>query len=120
MPYSLEFLFHEPPTVGQLARFLDLLRAAGATDDTVLETVHPLGDESILDGWAYRPDTLPGAAPRNALTLPAPVVRDALDMLATVDDSDGDVRNLQDAVGQVRAALQKAVMDEVGFPEVGD
>ncbi|WP_067801395.1 hypothetical protein [Actinomadura formosensis] len=120
MPYSLEFLFHEPPTVGQLDRFLDLLRAAGATDDTVLETVHPLGDESILDGWAYRPNTLPAPAPRTQVTLPAPVVRDALDMLAAVADSDGDVRDLLSAGEQVRAALQKAVMAEVGFPEAGN
>ncbi len=119
MPYSLEFHFHAPPTVGQLAHFLELLRSTGATDETTLEELHPLGDESILDGWAYRPENLPAPSPRTELTLPAPVVRDALDMLATVADNDGDVRSLLSSVEDVRAALQKAVMDEVGFPEVG-
>jgi hypothetical protein len=115
MPYSLELLFHEPVTLGQLARYLELLRAAGAT---VLEEIHPHGDESILDGWAYRPDRLPAASDRAELILPAPVVRDALDILGSIADSDGDARSLQSAVEDVRAALRKSVMAELGLPEV--
>ncbi|MFD0900378.1 hypothetical protein [Actinomadura sediminis] len=47
------------------------------------------------------------------------MVRGALDMLATVADNDGDVRGPPFSVEDVRAALQKAVMEEGGFPEVG-
>jgi hypothetical protein len=119
MAYSLELLFHDPVSVGQVARYLDLIRVAGATDDTVLEESHPRGDESILDGWAYRPERLPAPSDRAELTLPTPVVRDALDMLGSVADSDGDVRDLLSVVADVRSALQKSIMAELGFPEVG-
>ncbi|TDB83367.1 hypothetical protein E1264_28650 [Actinomadura sp. KC216] len=118
MPYSLEMSFHESLTVGQVARFLDLVRSAGATDEAVLAEIHNDGDESILDGWAYRPSVLPAPGPRSQVTLPARVVRDALDILTAVADSDGDVRDVLSAAEEVRAALQKAVMEEVGFPEV--
>ncbi|MFG1827341.1 hypothetical protein ACGFIJ_33120 [Microbispora bryophytorum] len=94
MSYSLEFHFDEPLTVGSVARYLEFLRSAGATDDA------PTSD-------------------RAELTLPAPVVRHAIDMLDSVADSDGDVRSLLDAVEGVRSALRNAIMSELGFPEVG-
>ena len=61
----------------------------------------------------------PATSDRAELTLPAPVVRDAIDMLDSVADSDGDVRSLLDAVEGVRSALRNAIMSELGFPEVG-
>ncbi|GAA4522595.1 hypothetical protein GCM10023191_102070 [Actinoallomurus oryzae] len=117
MSYSLELLFSDPVTVGQVARYLDLIRAAGATEDTALEEVHPLGDESVLAGWTYRPEQLPAASDRAELTLPSLVVRDALDVLDDVADSDGDVRDLKGVIEQMRNRLRKAVMAELGLPE---
>ncbi|GIH51637.1 hypothetical protein SAMN05421833_12950 [Microbispora rosea] len=118
MSYSLELQFDEPLTVGQVARYLELLRSAGATDDTVLDEVHPYQDESLLIGWTYKTETLPAPSDRAELTLPAPVVRDAIDMLDSVADSDGDVRSLLDAAEGVRSTLRKAIAAELGFPEV--
>ncbi|TLP66543.1 hypothetical protein [Microbispora triticiradicis] len=117
MSYSLEFQFDEPLTVGSVTRYLELLRSAGATDNTILEEVHPYQDDSILIGWTYKTENLPAASDRAELTLPAHVVRDAIDMLDTVADSNGDVRSLLGAVDDVRSALRKAIMSEVGFPE---
>jgi hypothetical protein len=118
MPYSLELSFNDRMTVGQVARYMELLRAAGASDDTVLEEVHPLGDDSILAGWTYQADELPKAPGRGHFRLPASVVRDALDMLRDVAASDGDVRDLMVATVGVHDALNRAVMSELGFPEV--
>jgi hypothetical protein len=118
MSYSLEFQFDEPLTVGKVARYLELLRSAAATDDTVLEETHPYQDDSIVIGWTYRTENLPTPSDRAELTLPAPVVHDALDMLATVADSEGDVRTLLSSVDHVRSDLRKAIMAELGFPEV--
>lgn len=70
--------------------------------------MHPYQDDSLLIGWTYKTESLPATSDRAELTLPAPVVRDAIDMLNTVADSDGDVRGLLDAVEGVRSALRKA------------
>jgi hypothetical protein len=120
MSYSLDFQFDQTMTVGQVAQYLELLHSAGATDGTVLEETHPYQDDSIVTGWTYRTESLHALSDRAELTLPAPVVRDAIDMLDTVADSDGDVRSLLSDVDDVRSALRKAIMSELGFPEVLD
>ena len=118
MSFAFELSFDDSVTVGQVARYLELLRTVGATDDTVLEEVHPYQDGSMLVGWVYRSQQLLAPSERAELSLPVPVVRDALDMLSTILESEGDVRDLLSSVEKVRDALQKSVMQEVGFPEV--
>ncbi|MEU6429872.1 hypothetical protein ABZ860_28605 [Microbispora sp. NPDC046973] len=83
-----------------------------------MEEVHPYQDDSLLIGWTYKTESLPATSDRAELTLPAPVVRDAIDMLNSVADSDGDVRSLLDAVEGVRSAPRKAIMAKLGLPEV--
>ncbi len=78
--------------------------------------MHPYQDDSLLIGWTYKTESVPATSDRAELTLPAPVVRDAIDMLNTVADSDGDVRGLLDAVEGVRSALRKAIMAKLGWP----
>lgn len=117
MSFTFELSFDDRVTVGQVFRFLELLRSAGAGEDTVLEPVPHDQDDSVPVGWAYRPSRLPEASDRAELRLPAPVVKEALDMLSSVIAAEGDVRMLP--VAEVRDALHKAVMQELGFSEVG-
>jgi hypothetical protein len=99
----------KPVTVGDVAQFVAQVRAAGADDDTQLESAFADDDYHQQVGW--RVEIVSGAqAPEAEVKLPTGVARNLVELLNVVAESDGDVRSIGSGVVEVRDELLGALL----------
>jgi DNA-binding Lrp family transcriptional regulator len=97
---------HDGTTIGEWARFLAVARAAGASENSVIEEVTAWQDDGILTGYKVATDQEDSEArPGELVTIPADILEDLLHVARQVAQSDGDVRGLEGMEGSAGHAL---------------
>jgi hypothetical protein len=112
MTIRIELLWDQKTTVGEVEKFIAQARVAGADAATVIEDITHDQDPQLTLGWRIEaPGDGHGVAP--ALTLPYRLMWNVHTMLKTIASGDGDVRGLQESVGELEGRLWEQLMQQM-------
>lgn len=114
MAIRIELMWDKSTTVGEVEHFVSQVRTAGAGTDTVIEDITHDQDPNLILGWQVEVEGDNGSVPVSEVTMPHRLMWNLHSLLEQITSGDGDVRALQDEVGQLDAQLWDALMKHVG------